>query len=1223
MSQRHSNDDEFLGRLAEEFLQRYRSGQAPSIHEYATAHSVYYEDISNLLSALVAMEKAALEGGESQRNLAGGDTAGGKPLGDFLLRREIGRGGMGVVYEAEQLSLGRTVALKVLPLAAMMDQRRLERFQNEAQAAARLHHSNIVPVHAVGSEGGIHYYAMQYIEGSTLEKVIHDLGRLEQETFSSAVGSGSHRFPRSTRRASVAATWSSVLRPRCGLETPTENPSTFSASSTNPASQGTISIERSRSDAGFFRRIAELAIELAEALDYAHEQGVIHRDIKPSNLILDEQGRIWIADFGLARIEASAALTGTGDLIGTLRYMSPEQSLGKRQLVDHRTDIYSLGATLYELLTLAPAFAGENRQEVLRQIEAKEPKPLRRIRAAVPVELETIVLKAMAKEPRDRYETAQDLAADLHRFLEGRPLAARRSSVAQRFSKLVSRHRTVASLLVAFLCVSLAMLGVGTFQIARQRNRAEQAMVEAHAAQRNAETAAARLQMERGVRRLEQRDSLGLLDLAQAALTARDIPALREPLSALWSVWIQPYEGRLLHLVGHDASVHDVAFSPDGRFLVTASADGTARLWDATTGQPFSPPMKHPAEVWRVAFSPDGALLATGAADGAARLWNTETFELQGAPLRHPKGVIRRIEFSPDGRLLATGVVRGEEARVWNVQTGRLQCPAIRKHSHRYDLDFSPSGDVLAAASHGDETQLWDIATGKPQSTFFHPNSVQRIRFSPDGKTIATAAYDRCVRWWDVASGEQAGPSISTGLPQDIAFSPDGRLLAAATAEGSARIWKVRTDTPVTPPLVHTARIETICFSPDSRLLATTSHDQTARLWNAETGEPIGPPLRHADLVWAVAFSPDGSRVATASRDGGARIWSTTAAGRPTVVAQPDLVRAVEFDPQGNFLAVASGSDLRLCDPLTVMPRRVLKHPSPVFSVAVHPRGAAVATGTDDGAVCVWDASTGKRLFDPIGHQARIADLAFSPDGEVLAVGVDATDANVFLYDALTGQRRRGPPDELDALLVSLAFDPTGKQLAIGTARPPLRVWDLQRNRWVPCSISKVGRVNGLAFNPVNSRLAVGCADGETTLHDPQTGDQRGVSLWHNDRVFDLAFSPQEALLATASRDGTVRLWSTEEESLHYGAPLRHDRKVADLAFHPDGRWIATGCEDDCVRLWEIPELPASDREIELATQSSLGLRYDGKQELQTLSWREWQKNLQDRRQQDRSERSN
>jgi serine/threonine protein kinase/Flp pilus assembly protein TadD len=340
------------------------------------------------------------------------------PLGDFRLVRELGRGGMGVVYEAEQLSLGRRVALKVLPLAATLDPRRLQRFKNEVQAAAALHHTNIVPVYFVGCDRGVHYYAMQLIQGQTLGEVIQDLRRQRDGVVSSSAA-----------------------------DTPV---------------RAALTTERSDSLA-FCRAIARLGVQAAAALEHAHQVGVVHRDIKPSNLMLDARGDLWVADFGLARLPGDPGLTLSGDLVGTLRYMSPEQALGKRPLIDHRTDIYSLGATLYELLTLEPVFAGKDREELLRQFTFEDPVPPRRLNKAIPADLEAIVLKALEKSPSDRYASAQELADDLEHHLRDEPIRARRPGVRVRLTKWARRHRPLVAGLASAAAILVLALVAGAF----------------------------------------------------------------------------------------------------------------------------------------------------------------------------------------------------------------------------------------------------------------------------------------------------------------------------------------------------------------------------------------------------------------------------------------------------------------------------------------------------------------------------------------------------------------------------------------------------------------------------------------------------------------------------------------------------------------------------------------------------------------------------------------
>jgi serine/threonine protein kinase/Flp pilus assembly protein TadD len=406
-----------MGAVVDEYLDRLARGERPDVEEYALRHPELAAVLRHMLPALRAMHQSGAD------RPAGGVEPEGS-LGDFRIVREVGRGGMGVVYEAVQVSLGRPVALKVLPFAAALDARQLWRFKNEAQAAALLHHQNIVPVYAVGCERGLHYYAMQFIDGQTVAALIGDLrplaGREPEE-------------PGGSREQATRA--ETVSQPAPALTT--------ARSTTSPA---------------YFRAAARLAAQAAEALEHAHRQGVVHRDVKPANLLVDGQGNLWVTDFGLARVQSEVRLTVTGDLVGTLRYMSPEQALAQPIGVDHRTDLYSLGATLYELLTLEPAFDGRDRQELLRQIGLEEPRPPRRVNRAVPAELETIVLKAMAKNRDERYATARELADDLGRFLRDEPIRARRPTLVQKAKRWLRRHRPAVWSAAVSLLVALVVL---------------------------------------------------------------------------------------------------------------------------------------------------------------------------------------------------------------------------------------------------------------------------------------------------------------------------------------------------------------------------------------------------------------------------------------------------------------------------------------------------------------------------------------------------------------------------------------------------------------------------------------------------------------------------------------------------------------------------------------------------------------------------------------------
>jgi serine/threonine protein kinase/Flp pilus assembly protein TadD len=430
--------------LIEGLTARLQGGEELDLDALAAAYPDRADEIRSLLPALELlgdMRSSSLSASRSKGSALLQPAVIDGMLGDYRIIREVGRGGMGVVYEAQQISLRRKVALKVLPFASMLEPRQLQRFQNEAQAAASLHHPHIVPVYAVGSERGVHYYAMQFIDGQSLETVIRHLRQASQG-------------PEPDRMASTS-------------------PYSGAAATEATPPLAALSTERSTRCSAYFRSVARLGHQAALAIQYAHERGIVHRDIKPANLLLDMQSNLWITDFGLARCQGDSDLTRTGDLLGTLRYMSPEQTQGIPGLIDPRSDVYGLGATLYELLTLRPAFAGNDRQQLLRQIASEDPCSLRRLNKSLPIELETIVLKTLAKRPDERYGSARELAEDLRRFLDDKPIRARRPGPVERSQRWARKHRTLVAagllMLLTLLTSSVTLEKLHSIREARDR----------------------------------------------------------------------------------------------------------------------------------------------------------------------------------------------------------------------------------------------------------------------------------------------------------------------------------------------------------------------------------------------------------------------------------------------------------------------------------------------------------------------------------------------------------------------------------------------------------------------------------------------------------------------------------------------------------------------------------------------------------------------------------
>jgi len=417
--------------LAEEFVARYRRGERPSLTEYADRHPQWADQIRTLFPALVVMEKVRPHPGEGTTPEADTRRSVARPerLGDFRIVREVGRGGMGVVYEAEQESLGRHVALKVLPTHAVPDPRHRQRFKREARAAARLHHTNIVPVYGVGEQDGLHYYVMQFIRGLGLNDVLAELKQLRKWPRAGTVDPSGENDP------SAAAVARSLLTGQFGADRPERADSAPVAAAASTLTDVHLPGQTegsTLSGAGrqYWNSVARIGLQVADALAFAASQGVLHRDIKPSNLLLDTRGTVWVTDFGLAKAETDAEnVTHTGDVVGTVRYMAPERFEGR---ADVRSDLYALGLTLYELLTFRPAFAEVDRNKLMAQVMHDQPPSPRKFDQNVPRDLDTIVLKAIARDPEHRYQTPADLADDLQRFLDDRPIKARRLNLAQR-----------------------------------------------------------------------------------------------------------------------------------------------------------------------------------------------------------------------------------------------------------------------------------------------------------------------------------------------------------------------------------------------------------------------------------------------------------------------------------------------------------------------------------------------------------------------------------------------------------------------------------------------------------------------------------------------------------------------------------------------------------------------------------------------------------------------
>jgi WD40 repeat protein len=967
------------------------------------------------------------------------------------------------------------------------------------------------------------------------------------------------------------------------------------------------------------RQRLELFIPVCQAVQHAHQKGIIHRDLKPSNVLVaryDDRPVPKVIDFGVAKatgqqLTERTVYTSFGAVVGTVEYMSPEQASFNQLDVDTRSDIYTLGVLLYELLTGGPPFPHKELQQagvlaMLQMIREQEPpRPSARLSTArglpalaasrgmeptrltalVRGELDWIVMKCLEKDRNRRYETANALALEVQRYLADERVQACPPSALYRLRKFARRNKGVllaATLTAAALVTAVVVLAISNVIIQAERElvRGERdqkalAVQEKEAALQDERAARAKATEQEELATAQKRIALeherttrrnlyvAHMNLAQAHWENANVNRVEELLDRYRRVgpgqedlrgWEWYYQERLCQtclrtLRGHGSSILSLAFSADGSRVATGSRDHVVTVWNVATGQALHTFRANNSPVQSMAFSPDGTCVATASQDKTVKLWDVAS-----------------------GKLLRT--LQGKKGNTSLVLS----------------LTFSADGTRLASA--GPAATVWDLANGEELAVLPRAFSVA---FSPDGTQLATtestvmggvAGSDFCITVWDVKGRRKVRtlPGHNARVTT-VAFSPDGTRLASGGFEHELKVWDVANGRELRTLHGHKAWVTTVVFSPDGTRLASGSFDQTVKVWDAAGGQDLHTFRGHNASVDAVAFSRDGTRLASGGSDRTVKVWDVASDQEFRILqGTANVVTSLNFSPDGTRLASGSYRCLTVSE---VASGRVLRTlPGGVECVAFSPDGTRVATGgSHDRTIKLWEVAGGKepRTFQgpirQVGSAVQINTLAFSPDGTLLASG--SHDRAVKLWDVVSGRELRTLQGE--NMVWSVTFSPDGTRLACNDG-PTISLWDVASGKRIGTLRGHQDQVVSVAFSSDGTRIASGGNDRTVKIWDGAGGKELRTLRGHRGEVRRVAFSPDGRRLASSSNDYTVKLWDVASgQELR---TLRHESLVGPVAFSPDGMRLATGSEGK-VRVWDATPL-TTERRVEQEARARL-----------------------------------